>query len=349
MFAGKQKSISLPQSPCCLELVSPDVVIVGTYELDASSEHEWRNGSLFLVGNDQLNYCKECPDGGVFNLQVIHQPSAGDAHVAVAHSNGCLALYKVSPEVPEITTVTRHETGSSLLSSVNVIPAGESTHWLCVGASDGQIHVYKLQDSNRIEPHVSFKENDSNQPVWGVQAVAVNNNNNLLISSGSDDCTWKLFLLKADSASPELIYTNKDARSGVTCIHMLQEIRAGQSTGTILIGSYDEKIRSYSIALDQELEPQVVRMRTKHIPGSGVWRMRSFIHQDSHKLLIAGMYSGIHVCDPDLTGEVVSKDWAAVMSETSEGRQLIYDVVRLSNGNMVVSSFSEKCLHILSS
>lgn len=349
MFTTKQFLVPLPESPCCIDFVSTRTVIVGTYELDETSGNGRRNGSLCLIRDKQLIHRKVCPDGGVFNLQLVFpsQETECNSHafVIVAHANGCLTLYKVSTESPEITAVVRHETGSSLLSSVNVIPAGESSHWICAGASDGKIHLLKLHDYSRFKSVASHDENDSQQPVWCVQTFIFKDH--LIIVSGSDDCSWRIFLLGKGSETPELIYKNSDAHSGVTSIHLQLEVTPERIAGIILIGSYDERIRSYRITVDSDLLPLVVRKKIKHIPGSGIWRIRAVNHQESPKLLIAGMYSGIHMCDSDMSEELVSKDWPSARTETSEGRQLIYDVLLLSNGNIVVASFSEKSVYIL--
>ena len=342
-----------------MDLLADDTVIAGTYELDTDAGDERpesmrkRKGSLCIVKNKQLVLEKECPDGGVFDLQIIpHQEEevthdAISHHALVAHANGFVVLYKISNGGSDVIAVARHETGATLLTSLNAIPFGSSSYSICVGTSDGRCLVLQLQDMSRFEAYGSIEENSSNQPVWCVRVIPFEED--LLIFTGSDDCTWKIFGFRQNCLQPQPMYIGKDARSGVTSIklNLQREQESSRLIGSVLVGSYDENLRSYSFSLDADGHVQVVNKCTQHIPGSGVWRIRSAQNSGKSKLLIAGMYSGIHLLDPGLNG-LVSKEWPDARAETSEGRQLIYDVVQMRNGSFIVASFYEKCLYILS-
>lgn len=354
MFPTHQHVIPVSKCPCCLDLLADDTVIAGTYELDSAAGDDHRTGSLCIMRDKQLLLEKECPDGGVFDLQIIpNQDDSDDVsrtaspHALVAHANGCIALYKLSADRSELSAVARCETGSCLLTSLNAIPAeASSSYWVGVGTSDGQLHMLKLHDMSRFEPWISVSENRDGQPVWCVRLIRWKEK--LLIFTGSDDCSWKIFVLREDSLDLEPIYRNKDAHAGVTAIQLqLQfEAESERMNGSAMIASYDENLRSYSITIDCDNGVKVVKQSTQHVPGSGIWRIRSAPRFGKSILLIAGMYSGIHAFDPEHK-ELESKDWPAASGETAESRQLIYDVIQTGNGDLIVASFYEKCLYLL--
>lgn len=348
MFSD-ETAVLLSKSPCCLELLSDDIVIAGTYELDEETG-DTRTGSLCLVKDKQVLLEYECMDGGVFDLILVPEKAAGVSdHVLVAHANGVIALYSVTSRTPEVRIIARYETGCKLLTSLHVISSNEpTTHWVGAGSSDGGLHVTRLHSMSTFERVTRIQQNSDSQPVWCLRLIKAGDH--LLAVTGSDDCRWTIVLIDSKgSEQVNKLYENKDAESGVTSIllNIIFDHESKKLSGCVWIGSYDEKIRSYSLSLDPDLTVTVTASRVLRIPGSGVWRMRS-VQLNEERVLIAGMYSGIHILDPDMK-LLFSKDWTAIRQRPeSEPKQLIYDVISLKNGSIVAASFYENLLHVLS-
>lgn len=350
-------TVHLPYSPCCLDFLDrpSDILIVGTYELDnstpkvKSNPSNHRSGSLSVFKSGKLLFeSSNLTDGGVFDLKILSQDL-----IAVAHSNGYVSFYKVDYDSGVIDCLLRRDTGCSLLTSIDVITASESAAntneiFAVVGDSEGSIIFLEGNLTTKEDlTCTSVKENQIEQPVWCTRLLNCWRGQFLLFT-GSDDCTLKVFHIKRQRTSATLLQKNKDAGSGITSIYIEPSESSSDSaaTGTLYTGSYDEHLRKYRYVFDGDTVTMQL-LGSIRIEGSGVWSIRAF---DS-LLFIAGMYSGIHVIEPQKLSLLHSRafDCEEGRDEEREPSELIYDVVPF-NGlkRLAVVSFYRKVLYFIS-
>ena len=93
------------------------------------------------------------------------------------------------------------------------------------------------------------------------------------------------------------LFRNCDSSYGVTSIELfrMNQIDAKIVSIILLVGSYDENLRVYSIDLEFNHNSDVKILRCClqqkiHIEGSGIWRIR--VNNDN--ILISAMYSGAY-------------------------------------------------------
>jgi len=328
-------------SPCCFTLLRDDIVICGTYQLpENKSNKDIRLGSLCIFRGPALILEQECKDGGVFDLR-----TSSRNEVLVSHTNGTVGRYEIDVNEPSITLVSVIEIGLNMLTSIDCahvhdIPTRTETLITAVGDSVGTIVVMEdLVVKYFIESNNSHIITDNS--VWCVSIVKHFVVNDYLVVAGTDDGALTVY------KDGRVLLKDMSAYAGVTCV------KVDTINDRIFSGSYDERIRIYHFSVSPL---RLSLVNTLHIPASGIWRLRDWFSLEP-LLLVAGMYSGVHVLKRDKTFplnqyEVVSSiSWKREHpDETAEDTELIYDVIPVKNGQQVgilVASFYARRVYFM--
>ena len=336
--------IQIKYNPSVVEYSSRyQLFICGTYQLvdqntDQISEETLKRvnnrlGNLLLISrSNQLVEEYECFDGGVFDIKVFDF-DGGEDRIIVAHSNGFVAIYSIDLSDTRLKTIRRYSTNSSLLTCLEII----NKELAVVGSSEGQILSIDLSDETTQQLSVTkFSE-----PIWTLFCRKLSNK--YLLFVGSDDSFWRIYCFH--DLSQELltdlkpIHTNNDSKAGITSFG---SDFSSDTELSLIVGSYDELIRFYSIEfLGKEVK---VSLKQKlHIPESGIWRImwRKAIKDT---LLVSGMYSGAHIITESKVIQTLDP-----MDNKSDEKHLIYGSNCDSNmDKILISSFYGKNVYLFS-
>ena len=338
---------------------------------------------IIRANNKSMNVVEEyeCNDGGVFDIRVgedvdewpvLGGMTAQDTRdntllVMACHSNGVLAVYQIvvssDSEVwitslrglqlfgsfqVTITTLRRYPTQSSLLTTWTPILFNR---YSIVADSEGNLTSIELSSeltNNSTDDclhcnHVSVTQYC--QPIWSLFCHKLNDNR-LLLFVGSDDSLLRIYSITEEDLNDDLfpqlkpIRIVRDFTAGVTSFgsdySSDKELR-------LMVGSYDEWIRFYTIDLSSKNSFTVSLKDSLHIPESGIWRIITGKGSDD-RILVSGMYSGAHL----IKDNKVIHTLDGFDSQSNE-KHLIYGLNCDSNMNCILmSSFYTNNIYLFS-
>ena len=311
--------IKLDSCPCVIETLpfNKNCFIIGCYELIEDND---RKGMLTLINDGSVIKESDEIGGGIFDLRV------SENELFVATSNGFLRLY----DVPNLEAITSLKLADAFLTSIDVISCKNNCRICFVSDSTGKLFVVSFKN-NQLQMLQELIVTKYETSVWRVKVVPTTEGNNLIFV-GSDDGSLKAYYFRNNSLDPKCVIQNCDASSGITAIN---SFIMGDDCTYLVTGSYDENLRIYQL---NTISPSLTALRKVHVPGSGIWKIRIM---ENTRLLLAGMYSGIH--EVSIDGEVISS--RSFDDDSSiEKKQLIYDVIEDGHDKLLVASFYKRML-----
>jgi len=303
----------------CNESTFPEVLAVGTYTLQESTQK--RIGKLYLFDVTNLHDSSDSPGlvervehdtDAIFDLAWAPFQSAdangnSEALLAQAGAGGNVDLYSVSRDhkvaVPDsildpdnnlvsqaggirldhLQTVECSLEGGLCTSVAWSLPSMSATNMLATSTSACELVVLDASAPGGLSVLVNLPEAHDLE-IWN---VAFDRWHPALLFSGADDCMFKGWDLRAtggEDAEPalEAAFSNRRAHSaGVCCI-----VPSPWEEHKVFTGSYDEKIRLWDLrnltrpVQEHELET-----------GGGVWRIKCH-PKEQGTLAVACMYGG---------------------------------------------------------
>ncbi|XP_046920639.2 uncharacterized protein LOC124500592 [Dermatophagoides farinae] len=323
-------------NPCIIDYSKKfHAFIVGTYQLIEVGSKTYdedytedqlaflnnRIGSINVFNVDCKLICKhQCQSGGVFDLKISnyhHDTSSNSEMIIAAHSNGMFGIYKFENGV-RIHNVQQIKTGQTMLTTIGDLFIGNILT-IAIGSSDGRLLCYEFTINDSIENLMeqssadnliqsSTVTNDS-LSIWYLKMVhleimesTIEQN---LIFVCSEDSMWRIFTYSSKNLTK--LFENCDSSYGVTSIEIFRIDHVDLNTVSIilLVGSYDEYLRIYSIELkfDHHCKEtmkilQCLQQKKIHINGGGIWRI--LVNNDNddddnnNTILLSAMYSGAY-------------------------------------------------------
>ena len=264
------------------------ILVGGAYQLQSkevkSDETDVRIGHLQLyelVSTPESKSLKELHQvktAGVLDAKWCHHTLQEDTPcLASADADGCLNLYNftTSNELQQIQTL-KHAQNCIALSLDWSSCIDSSEHVISTSFSNGDVELTKV--GNGLDRLRSWKAHD--YEAW---ITAFNYHDTSLVYSGGDDCLFKGWDRRTDSAT----FVNRTHEMGVCSIHC-----SPQSEHNLATGSYDEYVRIWDTRAIKRRPLSSINV------GGGVWRLKWRPFTGNY-LLAACMHNGFAIikCD----------------------------------------------------
>ncbi|MCJ1437211.1 hypothetical protein MMC27_006597 [Xylographa pallens] len=311
----------LEAPPSCIEWSpsSPDIVVIGTYNLtepnESSGGAQLRSGSLVtyrLVGKSLYGLSSTNPRLFLaFDVESIPTCAAVlDLHfsphhpevLAVATSIGALEIYRLhraqSISLERLLIVQAFDP-TILILSLAWHPSPERSTELAVSCSDGNI---ALLDYNK-NPVTQLVEEAHSLEAWTVSWSDFDGaSDDCVLYSGGDDSGLRAFLprqlisevrahddnTRSTTTAISPVFNTRIHSAGVTAILPIKSANR-LTPETILTGSYDEYVRVLA------LSPKGVwKVLAKKRLGGGVWRLKQIASPEINDML-SPTQGSIHV------------------------------------------------------
>ena len=329
--------------PCSIEFVDKwNLFVVGTYELNESADEaiNKRFGSLVLIQNNRLVLEHVCTNGGVFDFRIPNcstkeRSSNNDSEKFIqlysVHSNGRLCSFEIvrSDDEFNIEEINSICTGSSMLTCLDIVecnptstPTSSSKLLIVVGDSCSTLTIVRDQQIvNRI------RIDRFDYPIWSIKIFNfVDIEDELTVFTGSDDCALRCLMLSNNFQDHTQLFKDDSFEGGVTAIELvestgdvLNDVQSDQLTDVrresnenisnynsrfkVLVGSYDEKLRIFTLQSDFRRSKRMPLIRSVSIANAGIWKIKRLrspcLRTSDDFYLITGMYSGVHLMKND--------------------------------------------------
>lgn len=243
-----------------------------------------RLGRLYLhrIVTDKTELVEQINMPAILDMKWSRHRVFGKIVLAIVNASGEMLLYYLNEEVEQLKlkywckyTLEGDKTLALSLDWSNTVH-NCPTPSIIISDSMGMITVLSVGNGS-LEQQKSFAAH--NFEAW---IAAFNYWDTNLVYSGGDDCKFRGFDIRSDSAIPT--FTSKVHDAGVTSLqtNMFRE-------NQLVSGSYDEKVRVWDCrSMRQPLKCASV--------GGGVWRLK-WDPWDTQLLLVAAMYNGYHILD----------------------------------------------------
>lgn len=286
------KSIEIESCPSLIEyLPRAGLFLIATYELrksdaencsnektdfqtdsqisnDSPSPDDPRSGSLLLLtSSGSLVDRFECKSG-CFDIVMLNQTLEHDVdHFFIAHSNGLLSYYEVNLNTTlnhyEISMKSEFETGSEMLTSVEIVIFDDFKCLIAVGDSSGHLKLFQYNLKTHLYQLMACCE-FSDQPIW-----CMRHHRDLLFFGSDDACLrvvdiskFKARLLEVESNKKNenegenkndgfAVKCIRDFQSGVTSLQVIDSQDTSNNSEKdapsfyLVVGSYDEYLRVF--------------------------------------------------------------------------------------------------------
>lgn len=322
-----------------------------------------RSGSLVIMKHDdvhekfKISHSIDCQDGGVFDFVICQQL------IYVAHANDAIGLYEYQMNngftLRQSFKLDEANNCGILLTTIDTFlvhpkPAGSPpTTYILAGDSGGRVSIACGQTHEGIDQVLMQYQNigdsrwiDCGQ-VWTAKFVPIKDPSDfgdaLFFIMATEAANWCLCRFDLTTNKFTILSKNlSEFKAGVISICFLahdEKNSAGSEDGdesgknnsriNVVLGSYDETIRSYEVKLPviagsfAEITP---REEVK-IENGGNWHIRLI----KDRLYISSMYAGAFTADPnDIAGTLTSLAGPDLISRTigdaREERSLTYGV-----------------------
>lgn len=253
----------------------PDLLVVGTYALQ---EGNTRTGQLLLVtsAEQQLRIIHTKVCAGIFDLKWAPQRVNGALWLGQADSSGGARVWRVGGSevtAEDVLTVRGTSTGMSLSLDWSTAAAAAVADRVAVSHDTRDVSVFRIRPNGTAEEELHWKAHE--HEVW---ITAFSRASPHVLLSGSDDCTLRVWDLRALSAGQAQVV--KRGEAGFTTAQF-----CSTAEHLVAVGSYDEQLRLW----DDRTWARPL-LTTPRLSG-GVWRTK-WHPTDHHLLLLAHMHSG---------------------------------------------------------
>ncbi|OTF83947.1 hypothetical protein BLA29_007243 [Euroglyphus maynei] len=238
--------------------------------------------------------------------------------IIVAHSNGMFGIYKWAYDL-NIEQIRQIITGAKMLTTIDDSFVDNHLR-IAIGSSCGKLLYYSIDDlieeCQQSDNSVQSIITDDSSPIWCLKMIhfkiiesKIEQN---LIFTGSEDSIWRIIACNSQKLTE--LFKNCDSSSGVTSIELfrMNQIDSKIISIILLVGSYDEYLRIYSIDLefDHIADTKILRCGLQqkiHIEGGGIWRIRANnidkFTNDKNIILISAMHAGAYWLTLEIPGE----------------------------------------------